>query len=231
MINILVVDDEQRMRKIIKDFLKLQGYNIIEAENGEEAIEIFSQQKKIDLVLLDIMMPKMNGWEVCKFIRQSSNVPVVMLTALDSEQDELTGFKLGVDEYISKPFSPKILVARVNAILKRAKSLQGDLIKIGDIEINKGAHTVSVLGNPIDLSFKEFELLSYMIENKGLALSRDKILDNVWNYDYFGDARTIDTHVKKLRSKLLDCSRYIKTVRGIGYKFEVCGKSETDDEN
>jgi len=233
MINILVVDDEARMRKIIKDFLKLQGYNIIEAEDGERAIEIFAEQKEIDLVLLDIMMPKMNGWEVCKFIRKSSNVPIVMLTALDGETDELTGFKLGVDEYISKPFSPKILVARVNAILKRAKTLQGEINREGGLEINKEAHTVTAFGKPVELSFKEFELLTFMIENKGLALSRDKILDNVWNYDYFGDVRTIDTHVKKLRSKLFECSKYIKTVRGIGYKFEVCDDSncgEIDDE-
>lgn len=221
MINILVVDDEERMRKIIKDFLKIQGYNVIEAENGERAIEIFSSQKSIDLILLDIMMPKMNGWEVCKFIRKSSNVPIVMLTALDGEADELTGFKLGIDEYISKPFSPKILVARVNAILKRTNSQKNNIQKFGGLEINKEAHTVTVYGKPVELSFKEFELLIYMTENKGIALSRDKILNNVWNYDYFGDVRTIDTHVKKLRSKLLECSKYIKTIRGIGYKFEI----------
>ncbi len=228
MINILVVDDEERMRKIIKDFLKIQGYNVIEAENGEKAIEIFSSQKSIDLILLDIMMPKMNGWEVCKYIRKFSNVPIIMLTALDGEADELTGFKLGIDEYISKPFSPKILVARVNAILKRTNSQNSNVQKLGELEINKEAHTVTVCGKPVELSFKEFELLTYMTENKGIALSRDKILNNVWNYDYFGDVRTIDTHVKKLRSKLLECSRYIKTIRGIGYKFEV---SSDDDEN
>lgn len=228
MINILVVDDEERMRKIIKDFLKIQGYNVIEAENGEKAIEIFSSQKSIDLILLDIMMPKMNGWEVCEYIRKFSNVPIIMLTALDGEADELTGFKLGIDEYISKPFSPKILVARVNAILKRTNSQNSNVQKLGELEINKEAHTVTVCGKPVELSFKEFELLTYMTENKGIALSRDKILNNVWNYDYFGDVRTIDTHVKKLRSKLLECSRYIKTVRGIGYKFEV---SSDDDEN
>ncbi len=220
-IKILVVDDEERMRKLIKDFLSIRGFNVIEAEDGEQAVEIFCSDKDIALIILDVMMPKMNGWEVVKTIRKISNLPIIMLTARGEEQDELQGFKLGVDEYISKPFSPKILTARVDAILRRTHQKDTDIIKAGRIEINHGAHQVKVDGKVIDLSFKEFELLDYFVQNKNLALSREKILNNVWNYDYFGDARTIDTHVKKLRAKLGDAGEQIKTIWGMGYKFEA----------
>ncbi len=218
---ILVVDDEARMRKLVKDFLTIKGYQVIEAGDGEEAVEIFFQQKDIALILLDVMMPKMDGWEVLKTIRLHSKVPIIMLTARGEERDELQGFDLGVDEYISKPFSPKILVARVEAILRRSNNAVGEVMNVGGIEINKAAHQVTIDGKPIELSYKEFELLTYFVENQGIALSREKILNNVWNYDYFGDARTIDTHVKKLRSKLGDKGDYIKTIWGMGYKFEV----------
>lgn len=221
-LKILVVDDESRMRKLVKDFLVKKQYKVLEAGDGEEAIEVFFGNKDISLIILDVMMPKMDGWEVCKEIRKFSKVPIIMLTAKSEENDELKGFELGVDEYISKPFSPKILVARVDAILRRANKIGADMtIKAGDIKIDKAAHIVKVKDKEIELSFKEFELLTYFIENKGIALSRENILNNVWNYDYFGDARTIDTHVKKLRSKLGDCGDYIKTVWGMGYKFEV----------
>lgn len=222
-LKILVVDDEARMRKLVKDFLMVKGFQVLEAGNGEEAVDIFFAQKDIALILLDVMMPKMDGWEVCKAIRQYSQVPIIMLTARSEERDELQGFSLGVDEYISKPFSPKILVARVGAVLRRANALEEGSLMVGGIEINKEAHEVSIDGQNIDLSFKEFELLSYFIANQGVALSRERILNNVWNYDYFGDARTIDTHVKKLRSKLEDKGDYIKTIWGMGYKFEVNG--------
>ena len=218
---ILVVDDEARMRKLVKDFLTIKGYQVIEAGDGEEAVEIFFQQKDIALILLDVMMPKMDGWEVLKTIRLHSKVPIIMLTAKGEERDELQGFDLGVDEYISKPFSPKILVARVEAILRRSNHVVGEVMNVGGIEINKAAHQVTIDGKPIELSYKEFELLTYFVENQGIALSREKILNNVWNYDYFGDARTIDTHVKKLRSKLGEKGDYIKTIWGMGYKFEV----------
>ena len=218
---ILVVDDEARMRKLVKDFLTIKGYQVIEAGDGEEAVEIFFQQKDIALILLDVMMPKMDGWEVLKTIRLHSKVPIIMLTARGEERDELQGFDLGVDEYISKPFSPKILVARVEAILRRSNHVVGEVMNVGGIEINKAAHQVTIDGKPIELSYKEFELLTYFDENQGSALSREKILNNVWNYDYFGDARTIDTHVKKLRSKLGEKGDYIKTIWGMGYKFEV----------
>ena len=221
-LKILVVDDETRMRKLVKDFLTRENYIVKEAADGEEAIDIFFEDNDIDLVILDVMMPKMDGWEVCKEIRQFSKVPIIMLTAKGEESDELLGFDLGVDEYISKPFSPKILVARVNAILRRTNNLdENETLIAGDIEVNQAAHTVKVKGKPIELSFKEFELLEYFIRNKGIALSRENILNNVWNYDYFGDARTIDTHVKKLRAKLGDCGDYIQTIWGMGYKFEV----------
>lgn len=221
-LKILVVDDELRMRKLVKDFLVKKQYKVLEAGDGEEAIEVFFGNKDISLIILDVMMPKMDGWEVCKEIRKFSKVPIIMLTAKSEENDELKGFELGVDEYISKPFSPKILVARVDAILRRANKIGADMtIEAGDIKIDKAAHIVKVKDKEIELSFKEFELLTYFIENKGIALSRENILNNVWNYDYFGDARTIDTHVKKLRSKLGDCGDYIKTVWGMGYKFEV----------
>ena len=218
---ILVVDDEARMRKLVKDFLTIKGYQVIEAGDGEEAVETFFQQKDIALILLDVMMPKMDGWEVLKTIRLHSKVPIIMLTARGEERDELQGFDLGVDEYISKPFSPKILVARVEAILRRSNNAVGEVMNVGGIEINKAAHQVTIDGKPIELSYKEFELLTYFVENQGIALSREKILNNVWNYDYFGDARTIDTHVKKLRSKLGEKGDYIKTIWGMGYKFEV----------
>lgn len=222
-LKVLVVDDEARMRKLVKDFLSIKGFQVIEAGDGEEAIDIFFEQKDIALVLLDVMMPKMDGWEVLKMIRQHSKVPIIMLTARGEEQDELQGFNLGVDEYISKPFSPKILVARVEAILRRSSTASSEVTDAGGIKIDKAAHQVSIEGSAVDLSYKEFELLTYFVENQGLALSREKILNHVWNYDYFGDARTIDTHVKKLRSKLGDKGDYIKTIWGMGYKFEVDG--------
>ena len=220
-LKILVVDDEPRMRKLVKDFLTVKGFQVIEAEDGEQAIDIFFEEKDIALILLDVMMPKMDGWEVLKTIRQYSQIPILMLTARGEEQDELQGFKLGADEYISKPFSPKILVARVEAILRRSSQGSKDVIEIGGIRIDKSAHLVEIDGVPVDLSYKEFELMTYFAENQGIALSREKILNNVWNYDYFGDARTIDTHVKKLRSKLGEKGEYIKTIWGMGYKFEV----------
>ena len=221
-IKILVVDDESRMRKLVKDFLGREGYQVLEAGDGMEAMEVFYDEKDIALIILDVMMPRMDGWQVCREVRQSSKVPIIMLTARSEERDELQGFALGVDEYISKPFSPKILVARVNAILRRANVLGGgDEIDAAGIVIDKAAHQVKIDGKEIELSFKEFELLSYFVENQGIALSREKILNNVWDYDYFGDARTIDTHVKKLRSKLGEKGNYIKTIWGMGYKFEV----------
>ena len=221
-IKILVVDDESRMRKLVKDFLTREGYTVVEAGDGVEAMDIFYEEKDVALVILDVMMPKMDGWQVCREIRESSKIPIIMLTARSEERDELQGFELGVDEYISKPFSPKILVARVNAILRRTLgSTGGDVIEAGGIVIDKAAHIVKINGQPVERSYKEFELLSYFVENQGLALSREKILNNVWNYDYFGDARTIDTHVKKLRSKLGDKGEYIRTIWGMGYKFEV----------
>lgn len=219
---ILVVDDESRMRKLVKDFLVREGYEVLEAGDGMEAMDVFYADKDIALVILDVMMPKMDGWQVCREIRETSKVPIIMLTARSEERDELQGFDLGVDEYISKPFSPKILVARVEAILRRTLGkAAGDVTDAGGIVVDKAAHIVKIDGKAIDLSFKEFELLTYFIDNAGIALSREKILNNVWNYDYFGDARTIDTHVKKLRSKLGDKGDYIKTIWGMGYKFEV----------
>lgn len=221
-IKILVVDDESRMRKLVRDFLEREGYTVLEAGNGEEAMEIFYKNKDIALLILDVMMPKMDGWQVCREVRQVSKVPVIMLTARGEEKDELQGFQLGVDEYISKPFSPKILVARAEAVLRRSRALgKEEALQAGGISIDKAAHQVKVDGTELELSYKEFELLTYFVENQGLALSREKILNNVWNYDYFGDARTIDTHVKKLRSKLGEKGSYIKTVWGMGYKFEV----------
>ena len=220
-IKVLVVDDESRMRKLVKDFLTREGYAVLEAGDGMEAMDIFYEDKEIALVILDVMMPKMDGWETCRTIRKYSQVPIIMLTARSEERDELQGFNLGVDEYISKPFSPKILVARVEAILRRSNAVSSDLIEIGGIRIDKAAHQVTIDGQNIDLSYKEFELLTYFVENQGIALSREKILNNVWNYDYFGDARTIDTHVKKLRSKMGEKGDYIRTIWGMGYKFEV----------
>ncbi len=222
---ILVVDDESRMRKLVRDFLEKKGFVVMEAGDGEEAMDIFYEEKDIALILLDVMMPKMDGWEVCREIRKNSKVPIIMLTARGDERDELLGFDLGVDEYISKPFSPKILVARVEAILRRTgQDTVNDVLSAGGIVIDKAAHMATVDGAPMELSFKEFELLTYFMENQGIALSREKILNSVWNYDYFGDARTIDTHVKKLRSKMGEKGEYIKTVWGMGYKFEVDGK-------
>ena len=220
-LKILVVDDEARMRKLVKDFFSVKGFTVLEASNGEEAVDLFFEQKDIALIILDVMMPKMDGWETCRTIRKYSQVPIIMLTARSEERDELQGFNLGVDEYISKPFSPKILVARVEAILRRSNAVSSDLIEIGGIRIDKAAHQVTIDGQNIDLSYKEFELLTYFVENQGIALSREKILNNVWNYDYFGDARTIDTHVKKLRSKMGEKGDYIRTIWGMGYKFEV----------
>lgn len=218
---ILVVDDESRMRKLVKDFLTKKNYTVMEAANGEEAVDIYFEHKEIDLIILDVMMPKMDGWQVCKEIRQYSKVPIIMLTAKSDEKDELLGFELGVDEYISKPFSPKILIARVEAILRRSNLSNEEVIEAGGIILDKAAHSVLIDGEPVDLSYKEFELLTYFITNKGVALSRERILNNVWNYDYFGDARTIDTHVKKLRSKMGAKGEYIKTIWGMGYKFEA----------
>ena len=220
---ILVVDDEIRMRKLLKDFLVKSGYEVLEAEDGEKAVDTFMMEKEIALIILDVMMPKMDGWQVCREIRKCSKVPIIMLTAKSSEEDELRGFELGVDEYISKPFSPKILVARVEAVLRRSnKTAPEEVIHAGKISIDKSAHQVTVDGQEIELSYKEFELLTYFAENQGIALSREKILNHVWNYDYFGDARTIDTHVKKLRSKLgKEVGEYIKTIWGMGYKFET----------
>ena len=222
-LKILVVDDESRMRKLIRDFLVKSGYEVLEAEDGEKAVDTFMMVKDISLIILDVMMPKMDGWQVCREIRKNSKVPIIMLTAKSSEADELKGFELGVDEYISKPFSPKILVARVEAVLRRSNAMTPDeILYAGDIVIDKSAHQVTVDGKVIELSYKEFELLTYFVENQGIALSREKILNNVWNYDYFGDARTIDTHVKKLRSKMGEKGgEYIKTIWGMGYKFEA----------
>ena len=219
---ILIVDDEQRMRSLIKDFLKQKNYSSLEAAGGEEALQVFEENKnKIKLILLDVMMPKLDGWSVLRQIRQTSNVPIIMLTARGEEQDELFGFELGVDEYIPKPFSPKILVARVEAILKRASKDEKEIKNYGGIEIDKDGRTVSVDGKPIDLSLREYELLVYLVDNQSIALSRDKILNNVWNYDYYGDSRTIDSHIKKIRHKLGKRGKYIETIRGIGYKFEI----------
>lgn len=220
-LQVMIVDDESRIRKLVKDFLVRNNYDVIEAENGEQAIDMFFSQKNIYLIILDVMMPKLDGWQVCREIRKHSKVPIIMLTARSDEKDELLGFELGVDEYISKPFSPKILVARVEAILRRTSAIEEGAIEIGGIALDKAAHQVKVDGVIVDLSYKEFELLTYFISNQGVALSRERILNNVWNYDYFGDARTIDTHVKKLRSKLGSKGDYIKTIWGLGYKFEV----------
>ena len=220
-LKILVVDDEARMRKLVKDFLIKSKFDVLEAGDGEEAVDQFYENKDVALIILDDMMPKMDGWEVVREIRKYSQVPIIMLTAKSDEKDELLGFELGVDEYISKPFSPKILVARVEAILRRTNQLDDGDIEVGGIYINQSAHEVKIDGEPIELSFKEFELLTYFVTNQGVALSRERILNNVWNYDYFGDARTIDTHVKKLRSKLGKKGEYIKTIWGMGYKFEV----------
>lgn len=220
-LKILVVDDESRMRKLVKDFLTKSGYAVIEAGDGSEALDLFFEQKDIALILLDVMMPKLDGWQVCKEIRAYSKVPIIMLTAKSDERDELLGFELGVDEYISKPFSPKILVARVEAILRRTgQGGQDEILQADGIVMDKNAHRVTIDGSDVELSYKEFELLAYFMENKGAALSREKILNNVWNYDYFGDARTIDTHVKKLRSKMGEKGDLIKTIWGMGYKFE-----------
>ena len=221
-IKILVVDDESRMRKLVRDFLEREGFQVLEAGDGLEAMEFFYGDKDISLLILDVMMPKMDGWQVCREVRQASKVPIIMLTARSEERDELQGFELGVDEYISKPFSPKILVARVEAILRRSNVLDSEEVSdAGGIVIDKAAHQVTIDGKGIELSYKEFELLTYFVENQGIALSREKILNNVWNYDYFGDARTIDTHVKKLRSKMGEKGNYIRTIWGLGYKFEV----------
>ena len=220
-LKVLVVDDESRMRKLVSDFLTKKDFVVVEAGDGEEAVDLFFEQKDISLIIMDVMMPKMDGYEAVKTIRQYSQVPIIMLTAKSEERDELQGFQLGIDEYISKPFSPKILVARVEALLRRSGTVKTDSVQVGGIVLDKAAHQVTVDGKPVDLSFKEFELLTCFVENQGIALSRENILNHVWNYDYFGDARTIDTHVKKLRSKLGAKGDYIKTVWGMGYKFEV----------
>ena len=220
-LKILVVDDEERMRTLVRDFLARRGFVVLEASDGMEAVDVCFEQKDIALIIMDVMMPRMDGWDAVREIRKYSTVPIIMLTAKSDEQDELNGFDLGVDEYIRKPFSPKVLVARVEAILRRSMDTgKQDVLEVGGIVIDKSAHEVYVDGERIELSFKEFELLVYFVENKGIALSREKILGSVWNYDYFGDARTIDTHVKKLRSKLMGRGDMIKTVWGVGYKFE-----------
>lgn len=221
MLSVLMVDDEARMRKLVKDFLMKKEYRVLEAADGEEAIDLFFKDGHIDLVICDVMMPKMDGWETVKTIREYSKVPIIMLTARSEERDELKGFDLGVDEYISKPFSPKILVARVEALLRRSKDKKEEVVDIAGIKIDKAAHVVTIDGEVIELSYKEFELLTYFVENKGIALPREKILNNVWNYDYYGDPRTIDTHVKKLRSKMGEKGDHIKTIWGLGYKFEA----------
>ncbi len=221
-LKILVVDDESRMRKLVKDFLVKQGYTVLEAGDGSEALDIFYENQDIALLILDIMMPKVDGWQVCREVRASSKIPIIMLTARGDERDELQGFELGVDEYIAKPFSPKILVARVEAILRRTnRGAESETLECGGIVIDKAAHVVTIDEKTIDLSYKEFELLTYFVENRGIALSREKILNSVWNYDYFGDARTIDTHVKKLRSKMGEKGELIKTVWGMGYKLDI----------
>lgn len=221
-VKILVVDDESRMRKLVRDFLVKKGYEVLEAADGEEALDVFYGQKDIALIILDVMMPKLDGYEVCREIRERSDVPIIMLTAKSAESDELSGFEMGADEYIAKPFSPKILVARVEAILRRmGQGADNELLCAGVITVDRAAHIVTIDGEQVELSYKEFELLTYFIENAGIALSREKILNSVWNYDYFGDARTIDTHVKKLRSKMGRHGDYIKTIWGMGYKFEV----------
>ena len=221
MLSVLMVDDEARMRKLVKDFLMKKEYRVLEAADGEEAIDLFFKDGHIDLVICDVMMPKMDGWETVKTIREYSKVPIIMLTARSEERDELKGFDLGVDEYISKPFSPKILVARVEALLRRSKDKKEEVVDIAGIKIDKAAHVVTIDGEAIELSYKEFELLTYFVENKGIALPREKILNNVWNYDYYGDPRTIDTHVKKLSSKMGEKGDHIKTIWGLGYKFEA----------
>lgn len=218
---ILVVDDEERMRKLVRDFLVKDGYTVLEAADGEEALDKFYADREIALLILDVMMPRMDGWQVCREIRKESHVPIIMLTARGEERDELLGFELGVDEYIAKPFSPRILVARVGALLRRSQGVQEEKLSAGGIVLDKAAHQAFVDGQPIDLSVKEFELLSYFLENQGIALSRETILNHVWNYDYYGDARTIDTHVKKLRGKMGEKGSCIKTVWGLGYKFEI----------
>lgn len=221
-VTVLVVDDESRMRKLIKDFLMQKGFDVLEAADGEEALQIYAEnENKIGIILLDVMMPKLDGWSVLRQIRQTSKIPIVMLTARGEEQDELFGFELGVDEYISKPFSPKVLVARVEAILKRIKAKDNDVKDYGGIEIDSDGRTVKIDGKQIDLSLREYELLKYLVDNANIALSRDKILNNVWNYDYYGDSRTIDSHIKKIRHKLGKKGKYIQTMRGVGYKFEV----------
>ena len=221
-VTVLIVDDESRMRKLVKDFLSQKEYKVLEAADGEEALKVFEEnQNKIGIILLDVMMPKLDGWSVLRQIRQTSKVPIIMLTARGEEQDELFGFELGVDEYISKPFSPKILVARVEAILKRTRKEENKVQEYGGITIDSDGRTVKVDGKEVELSLREYELLKYLVDNASIALSRDKILNNVWNYDYYGDSRTIDSHIKKVRHKLGKKGKYIETVRGIGYKFEV----------
>ncbi len=221
-LKILVVDDESRMRKLVGDFLTKNGYEVLEAGDGQEALDIFYRQKDLALVVLDVMMPKVDGWQVCREIRAGSKVPVIMLTARGDERDELQGFELGVDEYVTKPFSPRILVARIEAILRRtSQGAAGEVLECGGIQVDKTAHQVLIDGRSVELSYKEFELLAYFMENKGIALSRERILNSVWNYDYFGDARTIDTHVKKLRSKMGEKGELIKTIWGMGYKLDA----------
>lgn len=230
-LKVMVVDDEARMRKLVRDFLVRKNFEVIEAGDGAEAIDKFFSTRDIALIILDVMMPRMDGWEVVKEIRKESKVPIIMLTAKSDERDEALGFELGVDDYVSKPFSPKILVARVEALLRRSGAFgSGDILTAGAIEIDKAAHQVKIDNSQVELSFKEFELLTYFVENQGIALSREKILNSVWNYDYFGDARTIDTHVKKLRAKMGKRGSYIKTIWGMGYKFEVDDEQTQQEE-
>ena len=219
---ILIVDDESRIRKLIKDFIEQEEYSVLEAADGEEAVEQFeSNINKVKLVILDVMMPKQDGWSALRQIRQISNVPVIMLTARSEEQDELFGYELGVDEYVSKPFSPKILIAKIKAILQRTSPKEIEKKNYDGIEIDTEGRNITVDGKQIELSLREYELLKYLLDNENVALSRDKILNNVWNYDYYGDSRTIDSHIKKIRHKLGKKGKYIKTMRGVGYKFEI----------
>lgn len=220
---VLLADDEARLRKLVADFLKKEGFQVIEAEDGTQAMELFAAESKIDLVILDVMMPYYDGWVVCRHIRKTSSAPIIMLTAKSEESDQLFGFEIGADEYISKPFSPSILMARVKALLRRAENFNPNKANFSyqGLVIDKKRHSVMVDGEVADLSPKEYELLIYLVENEGVALSRDQILNSVWDYEYFGDARTVDTHIKKLRMKLKEKGRFLQTVRGFGYRFEV----------
>lgn len=219
---VLIVDDEMRIRKLISDFLIKADFKVVTAVDGQDALDLFLQNsKEINLIILDVLMPKLDGWETLKEIRKLSVIPVIMLTAKGEESDQLNGFRLGADDYIHKPFSPSILVARVESLLKRTGFSGIENLVYGGITVNFDAHLAYLYNTVLDLTPKEYDLLLYFCDNKGIALSRDKLLNAVWNYDYYGDLRTVDTHIKQLRAKLLDCGEYIQTVRGVGYRFEV----------